>query len=143
MKYSDNYNRDYLFYLNNLENFKFCGTRIPKFKGIYNINGKSAKEVFYKIDTEGKNLPTYEVELLDKLLLTKASVNFQIKQWVEGLIDETLSFNELNGDSEVLEWIKIDDDYKPTYYKNLKELYNLPEWVINAIKNQYNKLKII
>jgi hypothetical protein len=138
MKYSKNFERDYTFYLNNLDTFNFCGTLNPKHTPIPN-GTKSAKEVFFMIESHGKNEPTSEPELLEKLLLTKASVNFQIKEWAQGLSDMTLPFYELSqkkagtdlGDV-LLEW----ENKEPVYYKDIQTKYNLPDWVVTATFNQ-------
>lgn len=45
MKYSNNYERDYNFYLNNIRYFQFCGTLTPKHQAISDINGKTAKHL--------------------------------------------------------------------------------------------------
>ena len=138
MNYSENFNRDYEFYLENIDNFKFCGTQLPKFKAIFNENGKSAKEVFYSIDTYGKNISTSEPELLNSLLLCKASVNFQIKQWAEARAEGTLSLSEFCGDGEtpVLEWKMENNTAIPIYHNSIVAQYNLPDWVIKAVENQ-------
>jgi len=119
-KYSPNFERDFKFYFDNMDKFTFCGTLNPNFEAIENTNGKTAKEVFYLIDSTGKNYPTSEPELLNKLLLCKASVNFHIKMWAEGRVDCTLSYIELS------------EDYKLEY--------GLPDWVITAVENQKIKL---
>lgn len=139
--YSQNFERDYSFYLNNIQHFTFCGTMIPKFKAISEATGKTAKDVFYSIDSNGKNIPCREPELLDNLLLCKASVNFHIKQWAEGRVDGTLPYYELNGDGNSLEW-EMDDDGNvvPVYDNSLSKKYGFPEWVIKAIEAQKIKL---
>ena len=38
-KYSKNFERDYSFYLSNLENFNFCGTLNPRFEAIKDEKG--------------------------------------------------------------------------------------------------------
>lgn len=126
MKYSKNFERDYNFYLNSMGNFDFCGTLNPKFEAIPN-GTKSAKECFYFIDSEGKNYPTSEPELLNKLLLTKASVNFQIKEWAQGLADFTLPLYELSQKIAGTSFLDIRD---------IQTEYNLPDWVIKATYNQ-------
>jgi len=161
-KYSDNFERDNKFYFENIKHFNFCGTLTPKFEAIEDINGKTAKEVFYLIDSTGKNYPTCEPKLLNELLMCKASVNFHIKQWAEGRADGTLPFCEFAGDSEVLEW-KIEmikhkyfgwlpnwskkifgiEDKKnaiPIYQKSMAIQYGFPEWVIKAVEMQKIKL---
>lgn len=161
-KYSENFERDYNFYLNNIGNYKFCGTLMPKHTAIYSDVGKSAKEVFYLIDSTGKNHPTNEPKLLNDLLLCKASVNFHIKQWAEGRADETLTFEEFAGDGETLEW-RVDVvrnkyfwwmptwmkkifgllDKKipiPIYGSSMAKRYGFPSWVVDAVEKQKEKL---
>lgn len=137
MKYSINFERDYLFYLNNINTFTFCGTLNTKHKAVFNENGKTAKEVFFMIESQGQNKPTCEPELLDKLLLCKASVNFHIKMWAEGCADGTLPDNEVFGDGlETLEWV----NNEPVYVKSLSKRYGFPDWVLTAIYKQRNKI---
>ena len=139
-KYSANFERDYDFYLTNKNKFTFCGTITPKHKAIFDPNGKSAKEVFYSIDSSGKNHPTKEPGLLDELLLCKAGVNFQIKQWAEGRVDGTLPLYELTGDGQVLNWLEKDGEVIAVSGGNIREEFNLPEWVIKAVENQKEKI---
>src|SRR5882672_1579770 len=94
-RFSKNFERDYNFYLSNMDNFNFCGTLIPKYSAISG-GALSAKECFYLIESEGINRPCCDPHLLDRLLLCKAGVNFQIKQWVDGRIDGTLPLFELS-----------------------------------------------
>ena len=161
-KYSDNFERDNKFYLENIKHFNFCGTLTPKFEAIEDVNGKTAKEVFYLIDSTGKNYPTCEPKLLNELLICKASVNFHIKQWAEGRADGTLPFSEFAGNSETLEWkieivkhkyfgwlpnwtkkiFSIEDKKNviPIYQKCMAIRYGFPEWVIKAVEMQKIKL---
>jgi hypothetical protein len=141
MNYSENFNRDYEFYLKNIDNFKFCGTHTPKFKAVFDEKGNSAKEVFYNIDTYGKNIPTNEPELLDDLLLCKASVNFQIKQWAEARAEGTLSLSEFcgTGETPVLEWKIVNNEAVPIYHTSIVAQYNLPDWVVKAVESQKAK----
>ncbi len=147
MKYSKGFERDYNFYLNNLDNFNFCGTLNPKHVAIGGGIGLSAKDCLYFIESHGKNPMCKEPELLNKLLLTKASVNFQIKQWAEGVKDGTLFLYELSqrywqllggkeNDNVVLEWV----NKEPVYSKDIETLYGMPEWVVKAVDNQRKKI---
>lgn len=144
MKYSQAFEESYNFYLLSIGIFDFCGTLNARNVAIP-CGDKSAKECFYYIDTEGKNYPYSEHELLNQLLHTKASVNFQIKEWSQGRSDGTLPLHELSkrkayekypysdfSDLNTLEWI----NGKPVYYKDIETQYNLPEWVINAVERQ-------
>lgn len=162
-KYSENFERDYKFYLENIKNFTFCGTLNPSHKAIPDKNGKTAKEAFFLIDSTGKNNPTCEPDLLNQLLLCKASVNFHIKQWAEGRAEGTLPFCEFAGKGETLEWetetikhkyfwwlpvwlkklFKIQDKVNPIpiYKKSIAAQYGLPNWAIKAVEMQ--KIRII
>lgn len=156
-KYSDNYERDYKFYLENIHNFDFCGTLSPKYQAIPDENGRSAKEVFYLIDSTGKNSSCNEPELLNALLLCKAGVNFQIRQWSECRVDGTLPLIELSKkllleryltdenilhlleemkSHKVIEWV----NNEPIYFYDIQTKYGLPDWVIDAIEKQSLKI---
>ena len=124
MKYSDKFERDYKLYLDNIGEFTFCGTLNPKHQAVFQENGKTAKQVFYEIDSQGKNSPTCEPELLDKLLLCKAGLNFQIKQWAEGRADGTLPWFD----------VYVSEN-------SLQKEYNFPDWVLKAVELQ--KIKIM
>ena len=161
-KYSDNFERDYKFYYENIKHFNFCGTLTPKFKAIEDVNGKTAKEVFYLIDSTGKNYSTCEPKLLNELLTCKASVNFHIKQWAEGRADGTLPYHEFAGNGETLEWeveitkhkyfgwlpnwikkifgIQDKKNPIPIYGKCMAIKYGFPERVIKAVETQKVKL---
>lgn len=147
MKFSIRFDRDYNFYLNHIKVWDFCGTLNPKFTAVSSDKGLTAKECFYYIESNGINKPCNEPELLNKLLLTKASINFQIKEWAQGRSDGTLALPELSkrltrlnypkntisdNDCQVLEWISGE----PVYSKDIETLYCLPEWVVTAVENQ-------
>lgn len=119
-KYSKNFERDYAFYLKNIEHFNFSGTRMPRHKAIYSKDGVTAKQAFHSIESDGKNIPTKEPQLLDQLLLTKASVNFHIKQ--------KKLFN-----------IEDKNDAHLTYRASIAKIYDLPEWAIMATEKQKEK----
>ena len=65
MKYSEAFERDWNWYYKWKDVFTFSGKPL-KFIAIEDKNGVSAKEAFYKIDSNGKNIPTKEPELLDR-----------------------------------------------------------------------------
>lgn len=161
-KYSEGFERDYKFYYENRHVFTFCGTLTPKHVAISSEQGKSAKEVFYLIDSTGKNHPTNEPKLLNELLNCKASVNFHIKQWAEGRADGTLPKYEFCGEGETLQWdvkmvkhkylywlpnwvkrlFKVEDKREPiaVYKKSMEKVYGFPDWVIKAVEAQKMKL---
>lgn len=138
MKYSKNFERDYQWYLKNLDEFNFCGTLNSKYEAISG-GTRSAKECFYCIESEGKNYPCAEPELLNRLLLTKASINFQIKQWAEGRAEGTLPLSEFSNPNSTelhtLEWV----NGQPVYHKDIETQYGLLDWMVKAVENQKYK----
>lgn len=153
MVYSKGFERDYEFYLKNLDKFNFCGTLNPSFQAI--AGGKmSAKECFFHIESNGKNYPCIDAESLNRLLLTKASVNFQIKQWAEGISDGTLLLFELSirlwnercnhedkliFDTKTAKNNLVWENGEPVYYADIETQYGFPEWVAIAVLNQAKK----
>lgn len=113
MRYSKNFERDFLFYKRNINNFTFFGNYPPEV--FFDHNGVDAKKAFYIHDSTGKSVKTSEPELLQSLLVCKKSVNFHIKMWAEGFAEWTLLEPDLND---------IISDYK------------CPQWVTEAIKKQ-------
>lgn len=162
-KYSKGFERSYKFYYNNINNFTFCGTAEAdrEFVAISDINGRTAKECFMRIDSNGINLPCCEPELLNKLLLCKAAINFQIKQWAEGRADGTLPLVEFSKRELIRKYNPNREEYIRYYltsmivswnedgtiktYRDIQKQYNLPDWVITAVekqKEQILKLKL-
>ena len=119
MKYSKSFERDYNFYYNNRNVFNFCGGQ-TNYQAVPDEKGFSAKECLFSIDSNGRNIPCFEPELLNELLLCKASVNFNIKLWADGVKRGTLLSMDL---------LEIQQDY------------NCPIWVIEAVINQSKKLE--
>jgi len=117
MKYSEAFERDWNWYYKWKDVFTFSGKPL-KFIAIEDKNGVSAKEAFYKIDSNGKNIPTKEPELLNQILLCKASVNFNIKMWAEDRGKGCLGKLE---------------------FQNIIKEYELLPWMVEAVENQ--KLK--
>lgn len=153
MKYSKGFDRDWFFYWLNAPYFDFCGTLNPKHEAIYDPNGSdSPKYCFYMIQSQGKNIPTTDPDALNTLLITQAGVNFQIKQWAEGMADGTLLLYEVSqrlwnergghnhdfGDT-FLEWV----NGEAVYYKDIETRYKCPEWVALAVLNQSKKLRTL
>lgn len=144
-KYSSNFERDFKFYLFNINNFSFAGSNIRRDYGIqfpnekpqetinnetgevvhltfripYDENGKSAKDTFYKLDSQGKSSACREPQLLLDILICKAAVNLQIKQWAQGRAEYTLSLADL---------------------KEIINYYKCPEWVLKAVESQKSKI---
>jgi hypothetical protein len=87
-KYSLEFERDFKWYLKMRTMFNFDGSNsYHNKKGqdiiIYDKNGVSGKEAFYKWDSNGKILPTKHPNILHTLLKTKGSVNLHIKMYAE------------------------------------------------------------
>lgn len=135
MKISNKAKEDFIFYLKNRNNFTFSGTLDAKYKAIK--GNYTALESFYSIDTHGKNIGTKHPNILNSVLQTKASINFQIKQWAQGRADGTLPLSEFIGlnDVKTLHWV----NGEPRYYNSIVEQFNLPNWVIDAVENQKKK----
>lgn len=88
MKFSDKFERDYSFYLQNIDFFNFDGVKdYYDKKGnnliVHDENGVTAKEAFFIYDSQGKIRPTCEPKLLRLILRTKGSVNLHIKTYAE------------------------------------------------------------
>jgi len=118
VKYSKANERDFKFYFKNRQVFDFCGTLNATHQPIFDINGVDGKEAFFSIENNGKNKPTKHPNLLRALLLSKASVNFNIKMWAEGRADGTLPKIEM---------------------PSLQKEFDLPDWVLTAVENQKNQ----
>jgi hypothetical protein len=131
MKFSNEFERDYNFYLENKDVFTFSGSDAKKTYGIqlpgekgtfaipYSEQGKSAKICFHKLDGAGKKVPCSEPQLLIEILTCKGSLNLNIKTWAQSRSEYTLSKGEL---SEMMISLKA------------------PEWVFKAVENQKDKI---
>ena len=141
MKFSKQFERDYIFYYLNKDILNFpAGTNIKEAYSIqfpgepekidkdengndeiipfsipYSETGNSAKLCFYYIDSEGKNTHCSEPYLLIKILECKAAINLQIKMWAESRAEYTLS--------------KADIEEYVAFYQS-------PDWVLVAVEKQ-------
>jgi len=122
-KYSNNFERDYNWYLKYKDVFIFDGSNNKELVEDL-INGKTAKECFYIYDTTGKLHSTKEVMLLNEIFKCKGSINFQIKEWAMSRADATLPkilFEDIIKEFELLDWmVKAVENQKYKYYKNIK-----------------------
>lgn len=136
MKYSKSNNRDFEFYFRNRKIFNFCGTAEPSFVPIYDKSGVDGKAAFFSIENKGINIPTKHPNILATLLLSKASVNFNIKMWAQGRADGTLPLIEFS-QRKVME---VYPHFEIEYDKNdMENNMGLPKWVIEAVENQKYK----
>ena len=113
VKYNTAFNRDYNFYLHNLDVFSFAGKPTPSV--LKSSTGASAKRCFHVYDSTGQMEPCREPELLQRLLICKASVNLNIRLWAQGIAQSVLCPPELG------EFLKS---------------INAPDWVLKAARNQ-------
>ena len=116
-KYKQNFLRDWNFYNSNSHIFNFAGRNIPNI--ISDSNGSNAIYCFFVYDSTGKMLPCCEPEILERVIVCKASINMNIKQWAEGRFDSTLPG---------IEFDEIINQYK------------LPSWVVVAVNKSWYKL---
>lgn len=116
MKYSKNFERDYIWYVNNSSNFTFDGHAPRSVE--YCEKGYSAKYCFYKFDSEGTLPKTCEPEHLRLLFKSKGAINFMIKEWAQ---------DRAKGYLPKIEFDRI-----------VKE-YNLLPWMVDAVEKQKYK----
>ncbi len=121
MNFSASFERDWAFYLNSRMVFAFCGKHDKDLaaKIMPDGLGCSAKFCFKELDSRGVVVGCSEPELLLEVLRTKASVNWQIKQWSEMLVGGIMFPSEL---------------------VECRECFQLPEWVLDATLCQAAKL---
>jgi len=112
--YSEKFERDYNWYLKYKDIFTFDGHYNKEIKEDYNY-GLSAKECFYKFDTNGIMLNTKEPKLLSKIFKCKGSINFNIKMWAE---------DRAKGYLPKIEFIKIINEFE------------LLDWMVDAVEKQ-------
>lgn len=147
MKYSQRFNEDYGWYLKNKDIFKFCG-KAPPFTDRLGNNlvvpdlekGKSSKECFYVFDSTGKIIATREPELLFEILRCKAGINWQIKQWAEGLINPFLDAPLFDSDKLKSDRAKICFALYVEFKEVIIPEFDLLKWQIEAVYNQAEKL---
>ena len=94
VKYSKSFERDYKFYSRNLDVFSFSGKPAPEIV-VSPDDGLDAKECFYLYDSTGQLKPCVRPELLQRLLVCKASVNLHVKLWAMGIQQGVLDLPEL------------------------------------------------
>jgi hypothetical protein len=87
-KYSENYERDYKWYLSMRHVFNFDGSNAYYNKKGENIiqpnkNGVDGKEAFFQWDSNGQIKPTKHPNILHTLLKVKGSCNLHIKMYAE------------------------------------------------------------
>jgi hypothetical protein len=134
MKFSKNFERDYNWYFKYRFKFDFCGSLNPNHTPIPDENGKTAKEALFSIDTYGKNIGCREPELLNELLLCKASINFMIKMWAETRAEGTLPLIMFSK-REAFKRYEVPLTDEP----DIHEEFELIDWMIEAVEKQKYK----
>lgn len=123
-----------LYFLKNRNVFTFSGGDI-KCKIIYDTSGVDWLTGFRLFDERGKReIKTKHPETLRRLIKTKNSLTFQIKQWAEGRAEGTLPL-DLFSKRTAKERYGMSDDFL-TETTDIETEYNLPEWVVNAVESQ-------
>ena len=103
--------------MKNLDKFNFWGGG-EIVSPPYDPEGHTPRISFYKYDCSGVLLPCNDPELFKKVMIFKKSLNFQIKQWVEGFSDCLVGVDEY-----------------------LEELNDPPDWVKKSFIGQLNKIR--
>ena len=120
MKYSNNFERDWNWYVKYKDDFMFSGSLNRELIVDFD-KGSSAKECFFIFDSQGKLKPTNEPELLSKVIKCKESINFQIKEYAQDRAKGYLpriEFDEIVKEFELLEWmVKAVEQQKYKYYE--------------------------
>lgn len=121
MRYSKNFERDYIWYLKYKDTFDFDGSCETTNKIKIDLEkGKAAKECFYIYDSKGIIIYTSEPNLLYQLFKCKGSINFNIKMWAEdrgkGYLGKN-EFQEIIKEFELLPWmVEAVEKQKLIYY---------------------------
>ena len=93
-RYSENFTRDFNWYLKMRNTFNFDGRLNYEDKIIYSKKGVDAKKAFLKLDSEGIVLPTKHPNILESILKTKGGVNLHIKMYGQDLANQRLTLLE-------------------------------------------------
>ncbi len=113
MKYSNNFNRDFNWYINVRYHFNFSGALPLDIQ--FDINGIDGKKAFLLYDSQGILKPTKHPTLLANLILIKGGVNLHIKMYAEDRASFLLP--------------------KPEFEYLCKSI-NAPDWFRDAVENQ-------
>ena len=116
MRVSESIKRDFYFYVMNADKFNFCGEEV-NLRHLYDLNGLGSLECYAIFDSKGIWKPCKETTLLENVIRAKKSINFQIKQWVEGYEDCLMGI--------------------PEYMKSFEG--DIPDWVETAFRNQLKR----
>ena len=97
---------------------------------VFDREGETGKKVFNLYESQGILVPTKHPRMLYKLIKTKASITFQIKQWAEsraaGELGGAYFSNEIRDEHKLEDIITIEE-------------YELLPWMVIAVETQKNK----
>lgn len=150
MKYSKRFNKDFNWYLKVRNHFTFSGDILRKdghpLDIEFSLSGVDGKQAYHTYDSTGKLLPTKHPNLLRVLLKTKASVNFQVKQWAIDRAKGELSKVEFMSDVSIFckkpwSWYVNENKSDERWFleQSIEFDLGLPEWVVNAVESQKSK----
>jgi len=128
-KYSPGFERDFNWYLKMRQMFSFDGSSSYSNKDgkdiiVYDKNGVSGKEAFYKWDSNGKILPTRHPNLLHTALKAKGSVNLHIKMYAE---------DRAKGLFPLIEFTAFCIKYKcPSWFKEAVERQKFKYYIVDS-----------
>lgn len=148
MIYSKRFERDFRWYLKVRNSFTFSGSIITNKSGLpleikFSSTGIDGKQAYNIYDSTGKLHPTRHPNILTSLLKTKASVNFQIKQWAIDRSKGELSKIEFLSDVPIFckkpwTWNVGKNKQEERWFleQSIEYDLDLPEWVVNAVETQ-------
>ena len=137
-----------LYFLKMRNQFTFSGGEI-ECEILYDKNGVDWFKGFRLYDERGKRkITTKHPETLHRLIKSKSSLTFQIKQWAEARAEGTLPLVEFSkrltkekypmADTNGITTINWENG-EPRHYDDIETMYQLPSWVINAVEAQKHK----
>lgn len=131
-------NKELKYLMSHRNNFTFSGDELNVTIS-YDKNGMDFIKGFKLFDEKGQRvIETKHPESLRRAIKTKASLNFQIKQWAESRADGTLPlilFSKRIA-NEKYPHLNINEQDNPP---DIETELSLPEWVVNAVEKQKNK----
>lgn len=148
MKYSNNFNSNFKWYLSVRHKFEFSGADMAVYNNLYSKNGVSGKEAFYIKESTGKLVPTKHINLFKTLCNIKASISLHITSCyapdrANGCLPLVLAYNEIYLPLNAPEWFIIDVETAKLKFYESEELkyYAEQELVKMKEKGVYNYLR--
>jgi hypothetical protein len=140
-KYSENFKRDFNWYLSVRHQFNFDGHAERLIT--HDSKGIDGKRAFYLFDSQGVLKATKHPNLLRTLIRTKGSVNLHIKMYAEDRAKAILTgmeFTEMCKTLKSPSWFyKAVEIQKFGWYEKI----GMPEWFMVEAREQLKELKAI